>query len=157
MQHDTTTFNKVVKWYKLFLHSKCCTLLYEKLGSFDWGLKWILGDDTVDELYEYKNLGVLKNYIGSFSSNIEDKTRKNDGMIFPSNFDHRKVNSFIYIKFWRQACLPSLLDGSELFTLIPFLLAKLERCRQWVPQKYFLCTKFRSQKTSSKTVRSELY
>ena len=30
--------------------------------------EWILGYDTADELYEYKNLGVLKNYIGSFSS-----------------------------------------------------------------------------------------
>ena len=30
--------------------------------------EYILGDGTVDELYEYKNLGVLKNYtIGSFS------------------------------------------------------------------------------------------
>ena len=35
IQHDTTTYNKVVKRYKLFLHNKCCTLLYEKLGSFD--------------------------------------------------------------------------------------------------------------------------
>ena len=35
MQHDTTTYNKVSKRYKLFLHNKCCTLLYEKLGSFD--------------------------------------------------------------------------------------------------------------------------
>ena len=40
MQHDTTTYNKVVKRYKLFLHNKCCTLLYEKLGSFDRGLTW---------------------------------------------------------------------------------------------------------------------
>ena len=33
----------------------------------------------MEELYEYKNLGVLKNYVGSFSSNIDDnidKTRK---------------------------------------------------------------------------------
>ena len=29
--------------------------------------KWILGNDIVKELYEYKNLGVVKNYIGSFS------------------------------------------------------------------------------------------
>ena len=29
---------------------------------------WLLGDTIVDELYEYKNLGVLKNYVGSFSS-----------------------------------------------------------------------------------------
>ena len=39
MQHDTTTHNKVVKRYKLFLHNKCCTLLHEKLGSFDRGFK----------------------------------------------------------------------------------------------------------------------
>ena len=31
----------------------------------------LLGDDNVDELYEYKNLGALKNYVGSFSSNID--------------------------------------------------------------------------------------
>ena len=35
MQHDTTTCNKVVKWYKPFLHNKCFTLLYEKLVLFD--------------------------------------------------------------------------------------------------------------------------
>ena len=47
--------------------------------------KWILGNDNVNELYEYKNLGVVKNYIGSFSSNVEesiDKTRKKAGMFF---------------------------------------------------------------------------
>ena len=41
--------------------------------------EWFLGDTKVEELYEYKNLGVLKNYVGSFSSNIDDnidKTRK---------------------------------------------------------------------------------
>ena len=40
---------------------------------------WVLGNETVDERYEYKNLGVVKNYIGSFSSNVDnniDKTRK---------------------------------------------------------------------------------
>ena len=47
--------------------------------------EWILGGDIVDELYEYKNLGVLKNYIGSFSSSVEDnieKTRSKAGMFF---------------------------------------------------------------------------
>ena len=46
-----------------------------------------LGDDTVEELYEYKNLGVMKNCCGSFASNIFDnidKTRKKAGMIFSS-------------------------------------------------------------------------
>ena len=48
--------------------------------------EWSLGDTKVDELYECKNLGVLKNYAGSFTSNILDnieKSRKKAGMIFP--------------------------------------------------------------------------
>ena len=88
----------------------------------------VLGNDSVDELYEYKNLGVVKNYIGSFFSNVDeniDKTRKKAGIIFSSNFDRRKVNPLNYIKFWRQA----LLYGTELFTLTPSLLTKLERCQ----------------------------
>ena len=50
--------------------------------------------ETVDELNEYRNLGLLKNYIGSFSSNIDnniEKTRSKAGMIFSSNFDRQKV------------------------------------------------------------------
>ena len=104
--------------------------------------EWILGDGTFDELYEYKNLGVLKNYIGSFSSNIEDnidKTRKKAGMIFSSYFDRRRVNPF---KFWSQACLPSLLHGSELFTLTSSLFAKLERCQQWFLKNIVYVPKF---------------
>ena len=118
--------------------------------------EWILGDGTVDELYEYKNLGVLKNYIGSFSSNVEDnidKTRKKAGMIFSSNFDDRKINPFIYIKFWSQACLPFLLYGLSSLLLHHLYLQNLND----VSQKYFLPIKFRSHKTYSKTVRSELY
>ena len=64
---------------------------------------WVLGNETVDGRYEYKNLGAVKNYIGSFSSNVEDnidKTRKKAGMIFASGFDRRKVNPFVYVKFW---------------------------------------------------------
>ena len=78
----------------------------------------------MEELYEHKDLGVLKNYVGSFCSNIDDnidKTWKKVGMIFSSNLDRRKVNPLIYVKFWRQACLPTLLFGAELFTLTPTL------------------------------------
>ena len=60
----------------------------------------LLGDTIVDELYEYKNLGVLKNYVGSFSSNVEeniDKTLKGVGLMFASNFDLRKVNPLVYV------------------------------------------------------------
>ena len=77
--------------------------------------KWVLGDDNVDELYEYKNLGILKSCVGSFSSNIDDnieKTQKKAGMIFSSNLDSHKISPLIYVKFWRQACLPSLLYGA---------------------------------------------
>ena len=33
------------------------------------------------------------------------------------------------VKFWRQACLPSLLFAVELFMFTPGLLLKLERCQ----------------------------
>ena len=102
--------------------------------------EWILGGETVDELYEYKNLGVLENYIDSFSSNGDDnieKTRSKAGMIFSSNLDRRKVNPLIFVKFWRQPCLPSLLFGAELITLTPRLLPKLERCQSWFLKHIF--------------------
>ena len=87
----------------------------------------------------------MKNYTGSFSSNVQDnidKTRKKAGMIFSANFDRRKVNPLIYIKFWWQACLPTLLYGSELFTLKPSLLEKLERCQLWFIRNIFYVPKF---------------
>ena len=37
---------------------------------------WVLGGESVAELYEYKNLGVVKNYIGSFSTNVDDNIDK---------------------------------------------------------------------------------
>ena len=77
--------------------------------------EWFVGGTKVKELYECKNFGVLKNYAGSFSSNIDDyidETSKKVGMIFSSNLDRRKVNPIsnplIYVKFWRQACPPPL-------------------------------------------------
>ena len=113
-------------WRYEFNHSKHCKSMKER--------EWALRDDSVEELYEYKNLGALKNYCGSFASNISDnihKTREKAGMIFSCNVDRRKANPLIYVKFWRQACLPSLLFGVELFTLAPSLLLELERCQYW--------------------------
>ena len=107
--------------------------------------EWTLGDTKVDELYEYKNLGVLKNYAGSFTSNILDnieKTRKKAGMIFSSDFDRRKTKPLIYIKFWKQACLPCLLFGAELFSLNKSQLCQLERCQQWFLKNVFYVPKF---------------
>ena len=114
-----------IKWRYEFNHSKSGIVTFgeSKPQHFESmkNRKWLLGDTIVDELYEYKNLGVLKNYVGSFSSNVEDnidKTRKKVGSIFASNFDHRKVNPLIYVKFWKQACLPSLLLGRSFGRLL---------------------------------------
>ena len=107
--------------------------------------EWAYADDTVEELYMHKNLGVLKNYCGSFVSNISDnidKTRKKAGMIFSSNVDHRKTNPLIYVKFWRQACLPSLLFGAELFTITPSLLLDVGRCQSRFLKKLIYVPEF---------------
>ena len=70
----------------------------------------LLRDTILDELYEYKNLGMLKIFVDSFSSNVEgniNRTRKKVDLIFTSNFDRCKVNLLVYMKLWKQACLPS--------------------------------------------------
>ena len=140
-----------VNWRYDFNHSKSGIVTFgeTKLQHFE-SLKnreWFLGDTKVEELYEYKNLGVLKNYMGSFSSNIDDyidKTRQKVGIIFSSNLDRRKVNPLNYVKFWRQACPPTLLFDAELFTLAPTLLLRLERCQFWFLKNIFYVPKFAS-------------
>ena len=92
-----------------------------------------------------KVLGYQKNSVNSFASNVEDnieKARKKAGMNFSSDFNRRKTNSLIHIKFWRQACLPSLLFGTELFTLNASQLIKLERCQQWFLKNIFYVPSF---------------
>ena len=102
-----------IKWRYEFNHVKSGIVTFgESKRVHSEAMKertWVLVGESVAELYEYKNLGVAKNYIGSFSANADDnidKTRKKAGMLFSSNFDRRKVNPLTYIKFWRQACLP---------------------------------------------------
>ena len=114
-----------IKWRYDFNHSKSGVLTFGETKPHHFeslkNREWLLDDTKVEELYEYKNLGVLKNYVGSFSSNIDDnidKTRKKVGMLFSSSFDRRKVNPLIYVKFWRQACLPTLLYDAKLLRLL---------------------------------------
>ena len=60
------------------------------------------------------------NYCGSFDKNIDEnitKTRKKAGMLFSANFDRRRANPLIYVKFWKKACIPAPLFGAELWTL----------------------------------------
>ena len=137
------------KWRYEFNHTKSGVVTFGKTKPIHSQLmrerKWMFGEFVVDELFEYKNLGVLKNYVSSFASNVDDnieKTRKKAGMIFSSNFDRRKRNPLIYVKFWRQACLLSLLFGTELFTLNASQLIKLERCQQWFLKNIFYVSVF---------------
>ena len=63
-------------------------------------------------------------------------------MVFSYNLDCGKVNPPVYVKFWRQACLPTLLFGTELFTLTPTLLLRLERCQSWFLKNIFYVPNF---------------
>ena len=134
-----------VTWRYEFNHSKSGIVTFgETKPIHAQSLKereWFLGNTLVDELSEYKNLGALKNCFNSFSSNIEDnieKTRKKAGMIFSSDFDRRKTKPLVFIKFWKQVCLPTLLFGAELFSITTSQLSKLERCQQWFLKNCFM-------------------
>ena len=78
-----------LKWQYEFNNIKSCIVTYgESKPSHFANMQersWTLGVENVDELYEYKILGVYKNYCGSFDANIDEnieKTRKKAGMIF---------------------------------------------------------------------------
>ena len=90
---------------------------------------WHVGPIHIDERDEYTNLGVYKNYCGSFTKNIDEsitKTWKKAGMLFADNFDRRQTNPMIYLKFWKHSCIPTLLFGSKLWTLTPIFLTSLK-------------------------------
>ena len=56
----------------------------------------------------------------------------------------KKNNPLICVKFWRQARLPTLLFGAELFILTPTLLLRLERYQCWFLKNIFYVPKFAS-------------
>ena len=132
------TFKKIcfqysLKWRYGFNNSKSGVVTFGETKSTHFKSmqdhKWFLGESSVDELYEYKNLGVTKNYVGSFSSNVEENiTRKKAGMLFSANINCRRTSPLVYVKFWWQVCLPALLFVSELFILTSSQLLKHERC-----------------------------
>ena len=64
--------------------------------------QWRIGPNHIYEKSEYVSLGVFKNYCGSFDKNIDEnitKARKNAGMLFSADFDRRRMNPMVYIKF----------------------------------------------------------
>ena len=70
------------------------------------------------------------------------KTRKKAGMISSGCTDRKNTNPLIYIKLWKQACLPTLLFGSELCILSQTQVLQLERCQRWFLRKVFHLPKF---------------
>ena len=132
------------KWRYRFNYKKTSVVAFgESVVTHSKNMKlrnWTVGPNHIEEKSEYVNLGVFKNYIGSFSKNIDEniaKTRKKVGMLFSANFDRRKVNPMIYVKFWKQSCIPTLLFGSEIWSVTSSQLAKLERCQRWFLKKLF--------------------
>ena len=119
---------------KAFLHSKLWRCEYNEIKSgavtfSETGPQhfvqkhqrsWTLGEKVVEEEDQYRNLGVVKSYAGSFQFDIDEaieKMRKDAGMILNGCTDHNKTNPTIYVKLWKQVCLPSLLFGSELWII----------------------------------------
>ena len=90
-----------IKWRYEFNHTKSGVVTFETKPLHSKSMKereWMLGDAIVNELYEYKNLRVSKNYVNSFAFNVEDnieKARKKAGMIFSSDFNRRKTKPLI--------------------------------------------------------------
>ena len=92
--------------------------------------KFFIGSSLIEEVKKYTNLGIYKNYYGFFATNIDEnitKTRKKAGMLFSARFDRRRTNPLVYLKIWKQACIPCLLFGSELWNLTPSDIEKLDR------------------------------
>ena len=105
--------NYSIKWRYEFNQAKSGVVTFGETKPMK-EREWMLVDAIVNEIYEYKSLGVLKNYVSSFASNVEDnyeKERKKAGMIFSSDFNRRKTNLLIYIQFWRQTRLQWFLEN----------------------------------------------
>ena len=89
---NLSEFNHVKSGIVTFGESKC--VHSEAMKERNCGL----GGESVTDLYEYKNIRVVKNGIGSFSTSTNDnidKTRGKNGMLFSSYFDPQEVNPLI--------------------------------------------------------------
>ena len=156
LQHlMSIVFNFSIKWRYEFNHTKSGVVVFGESkiqhAKNMMSRKFNLGLDVVKERKEYKNLGFTKNYADSCSGDIEEtikKARRKGGMIHSMGFDRRKVTPPppppIYNKLWKQTCVPSLVFGSELWSLSKTDIACLERCQNWFIRKVFNLPKFSS-------------
>ena len=56
---------------------------------------WSLGVDNVDQLYEYKNLVVYKNFCGFFNANIDESIEKNSQESGNNLSQHRALSDVV--------------------------------------------------------------
>ena len=63
------------------------------------------------------------------------KPNSKSGILSSARFGRRRTNPLVYLKIWKQACIPCLLFASELLT--PSDIEKLERCQRWFVRKVF--------------------
>ena len=153
LQHlMSIVFGFSIKWRYEFNHTKSGVVVFGESkiqhAKNMMSRKFNLGFDVVKERKEYKNLEVTKNYAHSCGGNINEavkKTRRKGGIILSMGFDRKKVNPLIYIELiWKITCLPSLVFGSELWSLTKTDTACLERCQNWFIRKVFNLPKFSS-------------
>ena len=75
--------------------------------------QWKVGPNHIYEKSEHVNFGVF-NLVIKILMRTSLRPEKNAGMLFSADFDRRRMNLMVHIKFWRQACIPALLFGAEL-------------------------------------------
>ena len=69
------------KWLFDYNETKSGVVMFGEHGPHHFREKnnrsWKLGDEVVEESSEYKNLGIVKNYVGSFQSDVAEAIEKN--------------------------------------------------------------------------------
>ena len=70
------------KWGFNYNETKSGVVMFGEHGPHHFREKnnrsWKLGDKAVEESNEYKNLGIVKNYVGSFHSNVDEAIEKQE-------------------------------------------------------------------------------
>ena len=101
---------------------------------------WSLGPDHMDEEDEYVNLGVYKNYCGSFSKSVDEniaKTRKKGWYAVLIKFCWKMCKPNDLFKILEARLHSNAIFGAEIWSLASTHLEKLERCQRWFIKRLF--------------------
>ena len=107
---------------------------------------WKLGDEVVEESNECTNLGIVKNYVGSFQSDVDEaieKSRKKAGMILNGCTDRKNTNPLIYIyRIMEAGLFTNTIVWLRTLDSKANIILELERCQSWFLRKVFHLPKF---------------